>query len=124
MRVDKWLWAVRFFKTRSLAAQAVSGGKVHCNGDRVKPARMIKPGDQLTIHKDMYEWVVRVEGLSPRRLPAPDARKLYTETEESIAAREQRQQQNRLENALRAKPLHRPNKRERRQLVALKTRQE
>ena len=122
MRLDKWLWATRFFKTRSQAAEEVGGGKVHCNGERCKPARMIKVGDRLQIRKGLYEFDVVVEGLSKQRLSAPAARQLYTETEESIAAREARRNQYQAENPLRIKPRHRPNKRERRQLTALKNR--
>lgn len=122
MRLDKWLWAARFFKTRGQAAEEIGGGKVHCNGERCKPARMIKTGDRLQIRKGLYEFHVVVEGLSRQRLSAPAAQQLYTETEESIAARETRRDLYRAENPLRVKPHHRPNKRERRQLAALKNR--
>lgn len=122
MRLDKWLWAARFFKTRSQAAEEVGGGKVHCNGERCKPAKMIKAGDRLQIRKGIYEFIVVVEGLSRQRLPAQVARQLYTETEESIAAREARRDQYQAENPLRVKTRFRPNKRERRQLAALKNR--
>lgn len=122
MRLDKWLWTARFFKTRSQAADEISGGKVHCNGERCKPARMVKAGDRLQIRKGIYEFLVIVEGLSTQRLPAPAARRLYTETEESIAAREARRDLYQAENPLRVKTRFRPNKRERRQLAALKNR--
>jgi len=88
LRVDKWLWAARFFKTRSLASDAVEGGKVHVNGDRVKPAKTLKAGDKLSIRIGPYTWNVSVLGLSDRRGPAPEAQKLYTEGEESRLARE------------------------------------
>lgn len=88
LRVDKWLWAARFFKTRSLASDAVEGGKVHVNGERVKPAKTLKAGDKLAIRIGPYTWNVSVMGLSDRRGPAPEAQKLYTEGEESRLARE------------------------------------
>jgi ribosome-associated heat shock protein Hsp15 len=88
VRIDKWLWAARFFKTRSLAAQAVEGGRVRLNGERVKPAKDLKPGDELAIHIGELEWVVEVQELAVRRGPATQARKLYAEREESRARRE------------------------------------
>ena len=77
IRIDKWLWAARFFKTRALAAQAVVGGKVKVNGERVKAAKAIRLGDELRIHIGPYEHVLRVLGLSARRGPAPQAALLY-----------------------------------------------
>jgi len=88
LRVDKWLWAARFFKTRSLAALAVEGGRAHVNGQRVKPARELKAGDEVRISIGDLEWVVHVRVLSDRRGPAPVARTLYEETEASRAKRE------------------------------------
>jgi ribosome-associated heat shock protein Hsp15 len=88
LRVDKWLWAARFFKTRSLAADAVDGGKVQVNGERAKPAKALKPGDALVIRIGPYAWTVTVLALSDRRGPAPEAQKLYAEGEESRLARE------------------------------------
>src|SRR5574340_295217 len=87
VRLDKWLWAARFFKTRSLASQAVDGGKVHCNGERVKPARAVRAGDELRIRQGPYEITVLVRALSERRGPASEAALLYEETPESVAAR-------------------------------------
>ncbi len=89
VRLDKWLWAARFFKTRSLASTAISGGKVHCNGQRCKPSRAVNVGDELEIHKGLERFVVLVEALADRRGSATVARTLYTETPESIAAREE-----------------------------------
>ena len=83
VRLDKWLWSARFFKTRSLAAQAVSGGKVHLNGARAKPARELRIGDELSIRRGEYEWGVVVRDLSRHRGPAREASLLYEETEES-----------------------------------------
>ena len=88
IRIDKWLWAARFFKTRSLAAEAVAGGKVKVNGERVKPAKAIRLDDELSIRVGPYEHVVRVLGLSGRRGPAQEAALLYAESAQSKAARE------------------------------------
>lgn len=88
VRLDKWLWAARFFKTRSLAAEALDGGKVYVNGDRAKPAKAIRPGDEVRIRLGPYEHIVEVLGTSERRGPAPEAQRLYRETEASRTARE------------------------------------
>ena len=88
VRLDKWLWAARFFKTRSLAADAVDGGKVYVNGDRAKPAKSVKPGDELRLRLGPYEHIVIVQGTSERRGPAPEAQRLYAETAASREARE------------------------------------
>jgi ribosome-associated heat shock protein Hsp15 len=88
LRIDKWLWAARFFKTRSLAAQAVAGGRVQVNGERVKPARELRPGDEVVVHIGGLEWIVEVRELAARRGPAAEARRLYAEREESRARRE------------------------------------
>ena len=91
-RIDKWLWAARFFKTRSMAATAVDGGKVKWNGQQVKPARELKPGDEIDIISRELCWTVIVRGLNGQRRPAPEARLLYEETAES-AARRRRQEE-------------------------------
>ena len=90
-RLDKWLWAARFFKTRSLAAAAVDGGKVKWNGHPAKPARPVRPGDRLEIGAPGGLFAVRVVALNEQRRPAPEARALYEETPESLAAREREQ---------------------------------
>ena len=87
-RLDKWLWAARFFKTRALAAGAIDGGKVELNGERAKRSRRLSPGDVVRIRLGPYEHVVVVQGLSNRRGPASTASRLYQETEESRLARE------------------------------------
>lgn len=116
VRIDKWLWAGRFFKTRSLASDAVSGGKVKLNGAAAKPAREVKPGDRLEIHNGDTRWEVIVQALSEKRGPAPEARLLYEETAASIAAREAEQQRRKF-TVEPAADLHgRPTKRDRRQL--------
>lgn len=90
MRLDKWLWAARFFKTRSLAQQAVAGSRVKMNGERVKPAHDLKIGDSLSIRVGEYDWKIAVRGLSEKRGPAVQARLLYEETEASRKERERR----------------------------------
>lgn len=119
MRLDKWLWAARFFKTRSLATDAVDGGKVHLNGQRSKPAREIHLGDRLSITKDDVCWEITVRGLSEQRGPAVTAQQLYEESAESQQRREQQRENHRL-NADPARELHgRPTKRDRRRLGAV-----
>lgn len=114
VRIDKWLWAARFFKTRSLATDAVDGGRVQINGLRIKPAKEVKVGDRVELSIGDMHWELLVEGLSEKRGPAPEARKLYTETEASQARRQKTQE----ERHLRVEPaadLHgRPTKRDRR----------
>jgi ribosome-associated heat shock protein Hsp15 len=88
-RIDKWLWAARFYKTRSIAADAVDSGKVLVNGARVKPAKTLKPGDELLIRVPGADYTVLVQALSDRRGPAPEAAKLYAETEDSKRKREE-----------------------------------
>jgi len=95
-RIDKWLWAARFFKTRSLAAAAVDGGRVRWNGQPVKPARELKPGDELEIAAGELRWTVVVRGVNAQRRPAPEARLLYEETADSAARRQQLEEIRRL----------------------------
>jgi len=114
MRLDKWLWAARFFKTRALATAAISGGKVHVNGERVKPARRIAPGESLTVQKDPYRFSITVAGLSSRRRPAAEARTLYTESADSVAARLSLHDERRLQGHVPGQRERRPDKRTRR----------
>ncbi|HHB75696.1 MAG TPA: RNA-binding protein [Desulfobulbus sp.] len=116
VRVDKWLWAARFFKTRTLAARAVTGGHVHVNGLRVKAARPVQPGDRLHIRRGEQEFTIIVQALSGKRGPAKTAATLYEETKESIAAREAARCERRLIHAQAACPDRRPDKRERRKI--------
>jgi ribosome-associated heat shock protein Hsp15 len=88
VRIDKWLWAARFFKTRSLATEAVDGGKVELNGERAKPAKLVKPGDEIRLRLGPYEHILIVRSLAERRGPASVAQSLYEETEASRGARE------------------------------------
>jgi len=120
VRIDKWLWATRFFKTRSLAREAISGGKVHLNGYRVKPGRALKPGDSLRIQRGVEEYTIEVVGLSTRRGPATVAQALYQETEESRDQREKIATQRKLEREQNATRERRPDKRQRRRLVRFK----
>ena len=120
IRLDKWLWAARFFKTRALAREAISGGKVHLNGYRVKPGRALKPGDSLRIQRGEQEFVIEVLELSTRRGPATVAQLLYQETEESLIKREQLAAQKKLEREQNASRERRPDKRQRRRLVRFK----
>lgn len=114
VRIDKWLWASRFFKTRSLAAKAVDGGKVKLNGEPVKPSKELKPGDALTIRIAELEWTVSVSELSERRGPAEMARQLYAETEASLQQRQQAIEARRLRVGPVREEGGRPTKRDRR----------
>ena len=114
VRLDQWLWAARFFKTRSLAATAAQGGKVHVRGDRVKPARAIRVGDLLQIRHGSYEWVVTVKSVSTRRGPAKEAAVLYEETEESVRNRDAARAQIQAEAAPFRERGGRPTKKDRR----------
>jgi ribosome-associated heat shock protein Hsp15 len=117
IRIDKWLWAARFFKTRTLATTAVDGGKVRLNGERIKPSRNIKIGDKLDIDNGSTEWQVVVAGLSEVRSAASIAQTLYVETEESIARRQNEAERRRYFRDPGADIKGRPTKRDRRQLT-------
>jgi len=117
MRIDKWLWAARFYKTRGLAQTAVAGGKVKANGERVKPARDIAPGDQLAIRIGEFEWLVVVKALADKRGPATVARTLYEEDEASRARRAAQVADRRAQASVGGERKGRPTKRERRELV-------
>ena len=119
-RVDRWLWAARFFKTRSLAKAAVEGGRAHVNGARVKAARSIGAGDTLTISRGHEEREVIVIAVSTRRGSATEAAKLYRETEESVQRRAENDARRRMERAGLKVPRTRPTTRQRRQLAELK----
>jgi ribosome-associated heat shock protein Hsp15 len=119
MRLDKWLWAARFFKTRSLAQQAIAAGRVKLNDTRVKAAHEMKPGDAVAVRVGELEWRVEVKALSDRRGPAEEARKLYQETEASRVERERRIDQRRWGAEPAAGLKGRPTKRDRRRLEDL-----
>jgi ribosome-associated heat shock protein Hsp15 len=117
VRLDRWLWAARFFRTRGLAQQAIAGGRVHVNGQRVKAARTIRPGDRLEISRGEEHFEVRVLALAARRGPAALARALYEESEASMAARAAAQQARR-DLAGSRPPTVRPDKRARRRIIS------
>lgn len=117
LRIDKWLWCARFFKSRAQATEAVAGGLVHVNGERVKPSKAVQINDRLEITRDEVKLVIVVQGIPTRRGPAPEARTHYVETPESIAAREARREQRRLSAPA---PLSRPDKHARRVLRNLR----
>jgi len=114
LRIDKWLWCARFFRTRSLAQAAVEGGHVQVNGDRVKPSRSVRMGDRLRIQRNQERMEVDVTGIPARRGPAVEAQACYRETDESEAARRQARE---LRRVAAAGPTRRPDKRDRRELV-------
>lgn len=116
VRLDKWLWAARFFKTRSLATDAVDGGKVRVNDERVKPARNVKQGDLLDIDNGSTRWEVVVLVLSDKRGSATIAQALYRETEDSVARRQQESEQRRYFQEPGSAIKGRPTKRDRRRL--------
>lgn len=114
VRIDKWLWAARFFKTRSMATDAVDGGKIRLNGERIKPARGVKIGDKLDIDNGSTEWEVVVDGLAEQRGSAAIAQTLYTETEESVLRREKKAEQRKFFREPAEAIKGRPTKRDRR----------
>lgn len=117
IRLDRWLWAARFFKTRGLAHQAITGGHVHLNGQRVKAARPVRPGDRLEITRGEERFEIQVVALAARRGPASVARELYEETEASCTARAAAQQLRR-DLAGSRPPASRPDKRARRRIIS------
>jgi ribosome-associated heat shock protein Hsp15 len=117
IRLDKWLSAARFFKTRSLAAEAVTGGKISVNGDRAKPSRIVRVGDELAVRRGPYEWVVIVKDLSRLRGPAAQAQHLYEETEESLRQRAAAAAQLQLERPPGFDSPSRPSKKDRRAIA-------
>ena len=120
VRLDKWLWAARFFKTRSLARDQIDGGKVHLNGQRTKPSKELKGGEMITLRQGFDEVSVQVVALSDKRRGAPQARTLYAETEESIQRRERAVAERRASNAAIQFDQQRPNKKQRRQIHRFK----
>ncbi len=115
-RIDKWLWTSRFFKTRPLASDAVNGGKVHLNGQRVKAGRLVKTGDVLSIQKNYDLYEVTIKAINKTRRPAKEAGLTYEESEQSQLKRKQEQEIKKLASATRPVPKRKPGKREREQL--------
>ncbi|MGD8640015.1 MAG: S4 domain-containing protein [Gammaproteobacteria bacterium] len=118
VRIDKWLWAARFYKTRSLASDAVKTGKVLVNGDKIKPSKEIAAGDTLTVKQAFFSRTIVVQSLSNRRGPAPVAATLYEETPESISNRDRLKEIKQAQPAVRRSGQGRPTKRERRQIIS------
>lgn len=116
VRLDKWLWAARFFKTRALASEAVSGGKVHLQGRRIKPSRLVRLDDCFEIRRGYERFEVIVTGLSERRGSAVEAQTLYRETEASAARRAEETEKRRLAALARPRSERRPDKKQRRQI--------
>lgn len=123
-RLDKWLWHTRFFKTRALATQAVSGGKVKLHGERIKPAHELRPGDRLSISRDQDTIDIDVVAFPPRRGPASMAMACYVETPQSLERKVVAREQHRLASLIRPQPDTRPDKRQRRQLEKLRRNQD
>jgi ribosome-associated heat shock protein Hsp15 len=121
-RIDRWLFGVRLFKSRSLAADAVNGGKVHVNGARVRPSHGVRPGDRVTFSRGAVDFECEVATIPQRRGPAKEAVACYTETEASRQRREQHAQRMRLAAAMTPRPEERPDKHQRRELRRLRGR--
>ena len=122
MRIDKWLWAARFFKTRSLASSAVEAGHVELNGERAKPAKQIRIGDEVRVRISQFTHIIHVRGLAERRGPASEAQLLYEETEASKKERERLAEQRRLAPTPAYEEGGRPTKRDRRDMSRIKRR--
>lgn len=123
VRLDKWLWACRFYKTRGLAKEMVEGGKVHYNGQRCKASKVVELGAMIRLAQGHDEKIVVVLGLSDKRLAAPLAQQLYQETAESLATRQQRSELRKSNLLFAPHPETKPDKKERRKLLLLKTQQ-
>ena len=113
-RLDKWLWSARFYKTRSLAVEAINGGHVHVNGQRIKPAKTIRVGDAIEITKDQYHWRLEVQALAQRRGPAVEAQQLFVEDADSVQQRAAIRAEKKLMSPA---PTKRPDKRQRRRII-------
>ena len=120
LRIDKWLWAARFFKTRSLAKAAIEGGKVQLDGQRIKVSKEIAVGERLLIRQGWDVREVIIESLSDQRRGAPEAQQLYTETDASVARRESEAEARKAAGGMIERPLHRPTKKQRRQIHRFK----
>ena len=120
IRIDKWLWAARFFKARSTASDAVSGGKVHLNNARVKPGKLVKIGDRMSIQRGLEHYDIEVLGLNEKRRPAKEAVLLYRESQASKDKRQQLEEERRLAASAHPMPDRRPGKRDRRHIIRFK----
>lgn len=124
IRLDKWLWAARFYKTRSLAKAAIEGGKVHYEGQRTKVSKLVEVGATLKVRQGYDDKLVVIKALSDQRRGAPEAQLLYEETAESIKNRMDKAEQRRLNKSVMPIPDHKPNKKERRDLARFKQQQD
>lgn len=115
-RLDKWLWAARFFKTRQLAVEAINGGKIQINGQRTKPGKTVQAGTRLAVHKGSLQWDLVVKATSRQRRPAPEAVLLYEESEESHLRRQNLVRERRESGATLPGAMGKPNKRNRRMI--------
>ncbi|HLJ91309.1 MAG TPA: RNA-binding S4 domain-containing protein [Candidatus Angelobacter sp.] len=122
VRIDKWLWAARFFKTRALSAKACDLGRIFCNGQPAKPAREVKPGDRLRITNDGGDFEIDVLGVSEMRGPAPIAQALYSELESSREARKKAAEERKANMSFAPAPQGRPSKRDRRRIIQFRGR--
>ena len=120
LRLDKWLWAARFFKTRAIAVEAIKGGKVHLNNTRVKPSRLVHIGDQIDVTRGVDRYHCVIEGLNDKRRPAKEAQLLYVESEESRQKREEELVMRKIQNASVVRPDRKPNKKQRRRIIQFK----
>ncbi|MCK5897172.1 MAG: RNA-binding protein [Cocleimonas sp.] len=120
VRLDKWLWAARLFKTRAIAVDAINGGKVHLNEARVKPSRLVHIGDTIHFTRGVDRYQCVIEGLNDKRRPAKEAQLLYLESSDSIQKREEEQAIRNLQNASVIHPDKRPNKKQRRRIIQFK----
>lgn len=116
IRLDKWLWAARFYKTRALAKEAIEGGKVHYNGQRSKPGKIVETGGTLTLRLGWQEKIIIIDGLSDKRRGAPQAQTLYHETEDSVKRREELAWQRKTMQTAQLPPARRPTKKARRDI--------
>ncbi|MFK5985880.1 MAG: S4 domain-containing protein [Pseudomonadota bacterium] len=120
IRLDKWLWAARFYKTRALATEAIKGGKVHLNDARIKPSHIARIGEQVRVRKEQQEQTIIIDALSEKRGSATIAQTLYTETSQSIKDRETMSDKRRALYSAHPSPQKRPNKKQRRNIIKFK----
>ncbi len=120
VRIDKWLWAARFYKHRKLAQEAISGGHIHLNGQRIKPAHHVKVGDEIVITKENLIYTVTVTAVAEKRGPASVAAKLYKESEASVHKRQEQIEMLRLLASSSPRPAKRPDKKQRRKIIQFK----
>ena len=121
VRIDKWLWAARFYKTRSIAREMVQGGKVHYNNQRCKPSKAVELGATIKLLQGGEEKIIIIDQISEQRRGAPQAQTLYHETEQSLAQREKNAQARKLNALYSPKPLTKPDKKQRRKIIAFKS---